>query len=156
MIAANDNLSVGPVKFVRPTLHLSAAVGLLDRDEGEVIELIELGSIQWAWNVSGDNKRHREVRLLAASVCDFSQGRKVDRTFEQVLGLLFKHHRPTLRASEVRRALCCSSRHVLSLIRGGCFGAAARAGFRRQVGQRVSPSLPREAVVAWLEKRRLP
>lgn len=156
MIAFNDGGGKAVlVPLRRGTVDLYAARAVLDRDEDDILRLIEEGKIEWAWSVARDGTRSRCIRILRESLVDFIEGRKRERNLQEVALLLFKHNRPTIRLSEFFRALNCSSHHALALMRLGAFGEAGRK-IAKITGQRYSPSVPREGVLRFLERNRMP
>lgn len=152
----------------RPMFSFNAAMGLLDRDEKDVENLIEFGLLQFAFDISSPSADKKEIRILTESLRAYRRGDHLNKptglesrdseipSLDSVLNSLWKHKRPKLRGSEVYRALNCSSKHFLDLGREGCFGQDIELATKTASGQKISPFVSRAAVIDFLKSRRLP
>lgn len=133
----------------RLLVSIDVASSCLNRDHQDIIDLIELGSLEYAWNIAVPGSRVIERRIHRDSLRCYQLHLRDARTEADYYASLFQHSRPTLRLSELYRVLNCSSQHALQLRRDGCFGPATAA-----VTSGISPAVRRDAVIAFLKKRR--
>lgn len=150
----------------RPTLSVNAAMSILDRNEDDILNLIELGYLPCAVDIRSPSSTKKEIRIFADSIRSYMRGdhlngvaadvsRRKPDPFDQALATLFKHSRPTVRGVEISRALNCSSQHTLDLLREGCFSGEFLAWHPQPEKLRLSPIVDRKTVIAFLKSRRL-
>jgi hypothetical protein len=91
----------------------------MDRTKGEVLEMVEDGSILWVWDValSPRDGRKRELRILPGAVADYLSGRQCQLNWEHVLRLLLPHDGPVILSSDISRVLNVSVTHLYDLAR---------------------------------------
>ena len=108
-----------PRRGSKPLLNLRAVVSLVDRTKDEVLEMVEDGSILWAWDVALSQRdgRKRELRILPAAVADFLSGRQCQLEWADVLRLLLPRAEPLIRSSDISRILNISGTHLYDLAR---------------------------------------
>lgn len=145
------------LKTGRPTLSVNAAMSILDQDEDAVGNLIELGFIAIAVDIRSPKSQKKEVRIFADSLRAYLAGEHlsgtVERSIDVALKSLFKHSRPHVRGVEIRRALNCSSQHVLDLLKEGCFTEVPNV---QRKTPKTSPTIYRSSVITFLKSRREP
>ena len=97
----------------KPLLPLRGVCSLVDKDEDEVLKLIESGEIAWAFDVALAQKRgrKRELRILPAAVADYLKRRKCNLDWEAVCDLL-RPDGPTIRVNKLAQILNVSADHV--------------------------------------------
>lgn len=112
----------------RPLMSVWAVVGVLDRSEDDVLNLVECGWLRWAWDIRGKGAEKATLRISAQSVVDYSnntqrfhralptESRRTRIDLETVVQNLLPHSRPDFRATEIMKLLNCSSQHVQNLI----------------------------------------
>ena len=141
----------------RPLMTLSAVMWRLDRDEDEVLALIDEGALLWAFNVAVPSALKTAPRVLAESVGDYLAGRTrpagdEEAEWQRVAGLIFPAKETIVRC-ELARALNCGRTHALSLIHLKQFQVAR--GTRCRPGPGGSPRIITASAAEWLRKRRL-
>jgi len=133
----------------------------LGASEDEVIELINMGQLAWAFDVSCPGAKAREVRIWAGSVQDYLEGGKarVESLDNVIRDILPKHRRPALRATELMRALNCSQLHIYNLIEAKQFDLVdpnpAVAGQAWRPGPGGSAQLTRTSAASFLKRRKV-
>lgn len=148
----------------RPFFSINAVMGLLNQEEDDILNLIELGRLEYAFDIRSAGAAKREPRVLAQSVTHYLKWRasgaqgecpSLGKSLDQILRDLWPHQKPTLRISEIYRCWNCSSQHVLTLWREGHFGPTPDLRPLTSA-QRTSPVVPRPLVINFLKSRRLP
>lgn len=111
--------AAAPRQRSKPLLPLRGVSALLDQGKGQVLELIEDGSLLWCWNVTLSPKdgRKRELRILPAAVADYLSGRPCALEWPDVLRLLLPHEDPVILATDISRVLNISGTHLYNLAR---------------------------------------
>lgn len=118
----------------RPLLPLEVVMVLLDRNEDDVLALIDTGELSWAWDIRTPAADRREIRVWRDDVL-----RHLDRTsrgirpadplpLDQVMTAILPHSRPEIRSTEIQRIFSCSSSHVLNLVQAGCLAGLNAPG----------------------------
>ena len=102
----------------KPLLPVRGVCSLIEKNEDQVLKLIQDGSIAWAWNVAVNRKRghSRELRVLPAAVADFMHGRPCKLTFADVFSLLLPDG-PIVTSLEIYQMLNVSGSHLYNLVR---------------------------------------
>jgi len=94
---------------------VSCLMGILDKDEDQVLYLIEDGQVRWAFDIASPKARARELRVWRGSL-----GRECTDDVAAVLAdILPKPVGTMVTVVGLARCFCCSRSHVLSLIRAG-------------------------------------
>ena len=120
-------------------LPIRGVMPILDKDEDQVLRLIEEGQLRWAWNVALSKDRGAmELRVLPQAVGDFMAGRPCKIEFEEVVNALAHGETETITAKEIDAALNVSRLHVYDLIGAGHLKAS---GWRRGPGGSARVSL---------------
>jgi hypothetical protein len=103
----------------KPLLPVRGVMSLVDKNEDQVLSMIEDGKLAWAWDVALDPKRGRarELRILPAAVAEYLRGRTCSLEWTAVLSLLLPHDEPLILGTEITRILNCSSTHAYALAR---------------------------------------
>ncbi len=134
-------------------LPVRGVCSLVDQDEDHVLQLIEDGSIAWAFDVALDTKRgrNRELRILPAAVACYLKRQPCELRWAGVIALLLPDA-PMTSACEISHTLNVSGDHVYHLIQrkeiAGC------STWRRGPGG--SARVPVKSVVKFLQERRFP
>jgi hypothetical protein len=141
----------------RPLMSTSSVMWRLDLNEDEVITLIEVGALRWAFNIASAAAKARAVRVLTESVEDLVYSRKRpgqnDETeWERVRQMIFPD-KTTIVTYELARALNCSRCLVMDLIRARQFKVSPGSVIRR--GPYGSPHIVTASAAAWLLKGRI-
>jgi hypothetical protein len=91
----------------KPLLPVRGVMSLIDRDEYQVLRLIEEGELAFAFDVASDPERgrNRELRILPACVADYLRGHTSSLEWADVLRLLLPHDEPILLGTEITRIL---------------------------------------------------
>ncbi|MDB6030232.1 MAG: hypothetical protein JWM16_570, partial [Verrucomicrobiales bacterium] len=145
----------------RPLLPVKAAMALLNQTEKQIANLIELGLLLWAFDISRANAEHRrEVRILQVSLVDYHRGvlpqegwrdlRKEPASkseWNDVVKLILPNY--DLRCSELARRFFCSSTHILQLLEDGSLQPVPMPGRKAK----ESPKVMRASVVEFLRRR---
>lgn len=137
----------------RPLLTLGTAMGWLDRDEDAITYLAEDGQLV-AINIAREGSRRRELRIWRDSLLAFllrAKGHQVQIT-EFNSAAIIEHHRPTLRATEIKRLLNCSQALVAGLIEDGTLRATNIPEVR--CGPNCSATVDRGSFERFLASRR--
>ena len=128
------------------------------KGEDAVIAAIEEGKILWAFNLAGKEAKSRLVRVLAASVSDFIEGKEPPQMSEaaewsHVVRLIFPTPAPSIAAKEIALAWSISATHTLNLVDDGLLRLAK--GSPRRTGPGGSPLVDLQGAVEFLKKRRV-
>jgi hypothetical protein len=111
-------LTQRPKRSGKPLLTICAVRSLLDRNEDQVLRLIDGGGLAWVFDVGLEPRpaKKRTLRVLPAAVADCINGRPCALTWPEVLALLLPQS-STLNSSELAQTLNVSRSHVLALAR---------------------------------------
>lgn len=103
----------------KPLLPVRGVVSIIDKNEDQVLALIEEGKLAWAWDVALDTKRgrRRALRILPAAVADYLRGQTCSLDLADVLRLLLPHDEPVILSRDITHALNISSTHLYALAR---------------------------------------
>jgi hypothetical protein len=93
-------------------------MSLVDKNEDQVLRLIEDGSLLWAFDVALDTKhgRRKDLRILPACVADYLRGQESSLEWADVLRLLMPEG-PVILSKNITRVLNISSTHLYNLAR---------------------------------------
>lgn len=154
MNAVAENVSMpppAPRQRSKPLLPLRGVCSLVDKDEDQVLELIESGEIAWAFDVALAQKvgRKREFRVLPAAVADYLKGISCALDQATVFGLLVPDG-STIPANQIARILNVSVDHVYHLIDRKQVVACST----RRKGPGGSARVPATSFIQFLQKRR--
>jgi hypothetical protein len=108
-----------PRQRSKPLLPVRGVMSLIDRDEDQVLRLIEEGELAFAFDVASDPERgrNRELRILPACVADYLRGQTSALEWADVLRLLLPHDEPILLGTEITRILNVCPTHTYALAR---------------------------------------
>src|ERR1039457_5818270 len=103
----DEAAATGPRQRSKPILPVRGVMSLVDKNEDQVLRLIEDGSLVWAFDVALDPKRgrRRELRVLPAAVADYLRGQSCGLEWADVLRLLLPHDEPVILSREITRIL---------------------------------------------------
>lgn len=140
-----------------PLMDLDTAQGVLDCSEGWVLKLLNAGALI-ALNIGGGTE-HRCLRFFTASVIELQSPRVTNRLDHRcstsknraIASLMPRNLGPVLRSHHVQRALCCTYRQVIRLIRNGEFEQAPGTQFRR--GPKGEARITRESFNRFCHRR---
>jgi hypothetical protein len=129
-------------------------MSLVDKNEDQVLRLIEDGSLVWAFDVALDPKRgrRRELRVLPAAVADYLRGQSCGLEWADVLRLLLPHDEPVILSREITRILNVCSTHTYHLARRKLI--TPRSTWRR--GRGGCARFAADSFVEFLKLRRFP
>ena len=124
-----------PRQRSKPLLPVRGVMSLIDRDEDQVLSMIEDGKLAWAWDVALDPKRGRarELRILPAAVACYLRGQACSLEWADVLTLLLPHDGPDILSRDITRILNVSGTHTYHLARRKLI--APRSTWRRGHGE---------------------
>ena len=146
---------------------LSGARVLLDRTPDDILNLIHLGRLEWAFDIGMPGTVRREIRIYRESLIKYATrpfgdqpaeipprddtgiGEVIDRILPPG-AVLMGDGEPCYRSSWLVRYLCCESAHIQNLIKADVF-----PGPHVRRHQRESRLVFRAAVVAFLTERRV-
>ncbi len=135
----------------RPLVPIEAAMVMLDRDEDQVLCLIEAGGLTYAWDIRSQNAERREVRIwrdcLLASINGSPQPEHPEDT---VLNSLVPHT-AEIRSTQLRRIFTASQGHIQNLINQGLLHGLNEAC----TGPNGYVRVQRASVVNFLRNRRI-
>lgn len=94
---------------------------LLDRNEDEILQAVESGVLQWAWDIRAPGASRREIRIWRDSILEATTAQR-RHSGDESPDLILREILPPrdLRSSELTRLWSCSSTHVHALIEAGC------------------------------------
>ena len=98
---------------------IAGLVSVLDRTPDQIRDLIEFGSLLWAFDLSLMPERAvaKELRVLPHCVEDFRAGRVCNLEWNDVARLVTPHDGQILTGVEIQRSVNVSGSHVTALIR---------------------------------------
>src|ERR1035437_4050283 len=96
-----------PRQRSKPLMPVRGVMSLVERNEDQVLALIEDGSLAWAWDVALDPKRGRcrELRVLPGCVADYLRGQTCSLEWADVLSLLLPHDESVILSRDITRVL---------------------------------------------------
>src|ERR1039458_4670366 len=98
----------------KPLLPVRGVMSLVDKNEVQVLSLIEDGKLAWEFDVSllGPKRgRSKELRVRRAAVADYLRGQACSLEWPEVLRLLLPHDEPMLLSRDITRILNVSGTH---------------------------------------------
>ena len=139
----------------RPLFNLGAAMGILDRSEDDILNLIEVGLLRWAFDIRGLGARCAEWRIWRQSIVDYANSPVIpERRRDQVIAsILPKPCRTEIGRMQLARALNCSHTHVCQLIDAGELVAVPGSGRAMRSGGIYGQLVTRASVEAFLCRR---
>ena len=108
-----------PRKFGKPLLPVRGVMSLIDKNEDQVLALIDEGKLAWAFDVSllgPERGRTKELRVLPAALVDYMHGRPCELTWASVCRLLIPDG-PIVTSLEIYRMLNISGTQLYNLVR---------------------------------------
>jgi hypothetical protein len=147
------SLPLRGVELRLATLPLAGVRAALAEDEGEILNMIDDGRLEWAWNIGRANCDRREIRILARCVRDLQREEKSTVTLPEVIKVVLGPEKPFIWGNAWRRSWNCDSGHCLNLIADGDLVTLKNTDWRRGPGG--SPCITWASAVRFLETRRL-
>jgi hypothetical protein len=149
----------------RMLLPLEAVMVLTDRDEDQVLSLVDTGALTWAWDLRHPDAKRRMIAVWRTSLMLYLEdpqrmGRGVTAAElrrsqaqheTEVLQNLLPRSRPEVRSTELMRMWSCSSTHIHDLIGAGCFDCVNGPGRGPNGYARVTTA----SVTTFLRERRV-
>ena len=147
----------------RPLIHLQTVIDMTNGTSDSVLLLIEDGQLEFAWDISSQGCKRREIRVWRDSLLTYLASREKEGKGESEKGrfalspfhpgslALFSHARETVKTTELQRIFSASQTHVQDLIREGCLVALTQA----KPGPGGFALVTRESVVSFLVRRRI-
>ena len=118
----------------RALLSTSAVQALLDRDEDQVLALIQSGKLAWAWDFRAPGAKRACLRVLRQCVADLCAGRPGltgEEDWERILGLIFPHRPQVIASRKLSQIFTLSSTHTCDFIKHGLLKTQGRRRHRR-------------------------
>ncbi len=150
----------------RPLVPIEAVMVILDRNEDDLLRLVEEGELEFAFDISSAGAARREVRIYRESLLRYRAQSfraslapvRSDIPAQESRGLLHcitailpQHSNMILTAVELARCWSCSSSHVQRLIADGALADASPEG-RKLTNTR---SVTCASAEAFLTRRRI-
>jgi hypothetical protein len=103
----------------KPLLPVRGVMSLVDKNEDQVLRLIDEGKLAWVWDVRLDTKRGRnkELRILPACVAGYLRGQPCTLEWPDVLRLLLPHDEAVIQSKDITRILNVCGTHTYHLAR---------------------------------------
>lgn len=137
----------------RPLVPMEACMVLLDRNEDELLSLVETGDMAWAWDIRSEEATRREIRVWRGSLLAHMRQEADEEDEEIVLSSLLPHSRETIRSTELQRLFSASQTHIQNLINQG---ALREDGMREtQAGPNAFCRVSRQSIINFLKERRV-
>ena len=159
--AASQPPRSGPAAATRPRVNLPAArhllpmevcVLLLDKEPDQVLQIMESGQIDFAWNIASPGARRRDLRIWRESLLALvNRSASEPRSVEDVINSILPARDP--RTPELQRWFCASQSHVQRLVEAGELRPCAPPVATR--GPNAFTRIERASVAEFLRKRRL-
>lgn len=135
----------------RPLLPMKAAMVFLDRNEDDVLALIQTGKIKWAFDLHcNGSKAH--VHIYKGSAIAYRENRPemehdtIDVVIHTILG-----KRDPVRGVELKNLFSCDQKHIANLLAAGFLQRDPRSPSTNN----HSPLITRSSIVALLKSRRI-
>lgn len=145
----------------RPLVPVSACMVVLDRNEDDVLMLIDEGHLTVAFDIASRRAARREIRVWRESILLYAandyaaMARATDALAADLApaldAILAPRAMEHIRARELADRFTCSSTHVLQLVEEGSITGPAPKGR----GPNSSPRIVRNSVAAFLQSRRI-
>ena len=137
----------------KPLLPVRGVMSLIDKNEDQVLGLIDDGSLAWAFDLALDPKRgrNREIRVLPAAVAAYLRAQACSLEWPDVLRLLLPHDEPMILSRDITRILNVSGTHTYNLARRKLI--TPRSTWRR--GRGGCAQFAAESFVEFLKSRRV-
>jgi len=137
----------------RPLVPIEAVMVLIDRDEDDILNLVELGKLRWAFDISSPGTKRRELRIHRESVLEYlSSSHEATKDTNLISGILPKptlvQAHATIRGTELGRRFSCCQWLVANLIDTGELSLAPIP-----VTCKVSPFIDHASALAFLLRR---
>lgn len=157
--ATQTQLKLRDPRYKRPVMTMSAAKGVLDVSEDEIIAMIEERLALIAFDIATPKAKLRELRILTASVAEHLRDNPDNDPCyhtticpsEAVRLVLPKHDKPFFTGTELQRALNCGSDHIIALVESKALKLVPGTSY--QPGPGGSPCITRASFEAFLNSR---
>lgn len=143
-------------KLHRPLLSLSCAAALANKSTGELVQHLELGAIQFGFDLATPHANRRAIRILGRSLADYLEGRKpatVESAGELLAAInsIFPATATTFPTAALAGLLDCDSDLIMDLIRAG----AIRTANQYRQGRGGAALITRQSCVEFVASRRI-
>jgi len=126
--------------------------------EDEVLEMIEDGRLEWAFDLRRKNSRKAFVFVLLESlqkaqdniINSLTSSDDENEEWNNVIETILPHKKPLIKGSEIVKTFSISSQHMMNLVNDGLL-VALNAKRRRT----ATPIITRESVIRFLKDRRI-
>jgi hypothetical protein len=135
-------------------LPLRGVCSLVDRNEDQVLRLIEDGSLAWAFDVALDPQRGRSkvLRIVPACVASYLRGQACSIELGEVLRSLLPHDGPVILSKDIARVLNISCTHTYALARRKLLAPVSKW----RTGKGGCARFSAKSFVEFLKSRRFP
>lgn len=148
----------------RPLVPIEAVMVLIDRDEDDILNLIETKILLPAFDIASTGAERREIRIHRAAILnymksDYATLLKTEKSIEEIIRALLpkptilkigRHSHETIRGTELQRRFSCSQWLV------GNLGLLKEIDLCPiQIGPKTSPYYQHESVIDFLVRREL-
>jgi hypothetical protein len=140
---------------------LEACMVILDRDEDDLLALIEGGFLRWVWDIRSPQAERRELRVWRGSVLAYAERKTTEHLLlkeADVYESLLPGRRDDLRSTELQRLFSASQTHIQHLIDNRLLPAVGHGGagtMRPLHGPNSFTRVKRAEVIAFLRSRSL-
>ncbi len=136
----------------QPLVPLEVAAFLLGMEPRQVVENVEAGSLEYAWDIGAAPIRHRsELRIYWRCLFVMTRDQALTMSDEMVYDDIIPPTWLWVKAANLRRRWACSHRQLARLIQGHVLTANPNAAS----GPRSSPDILRESAIQFMRSRRV-
>ncbi len=126
--------------------------------EDEIMEMIEDGRLQWAFDLRRKNSKKMFVFVLAESLQKAQDNlinrlafyNDEDKEWNRVIEIILPHKKPLIKGSEIVKAFSISSQHMMNLVNDRLL-VALNVKRRRT----ATPIITRDSIINFLRERRI-
>lgn len=141
------------VTLKRPVLDRSGARAILDCEDWQLDRDVDEGRVVGILDIACPNASRRELRFPTVALAEAREGKRVERTHEELARLIFGLANPLVRARWVYRSLNCKHTHLYELLNAGALKAQRGSVARTGPGGSVVIAWPE--LVRFIKARRL-
>lgn len=145
------------IEIFAPLMDIAGARAALQKDQDEILDLIEDRTIAWAWDI-GTGIARAEIRIFAKCIrgCQTTNGKcgLAGEDENKIIGqILARENNPWIYGKRLRHLLNCSSELIIDLIEGGDLSILPGTAWHR--GRKGTPCVTRPSVITFLQARRM-
>jgi hypothetical protein len=130
-------------------LHPQTAMAALDVTEDELLRLLEVGQVQWGFNIARPGASRRCLRIAAHSVWAMQSDRAESLSFDELMRLLLPAHFCFFPARDLAKRFSMSNTQICDCVRAGVFKAEPKRRAKDVI------RVHRRSVVEFLKARRV-